>query len=458
MALIASSPQVQRYRPVQSLLMWAFGSIDRDWPWPWIRVLGLLCYIPYLLSALLWAYSTQLSRSGCLAVAVVMVVHPGLSGPLASIDGFASQLSMGIVWLGLWLAFALGQRLIVATLVCGVTMAMAIVTKEYSVGMIPLVILMALCLRHDRRVLGALVMAAAASLMVGGFMLARLWVAPPEDTGVAAFFSYSPVAWLQQEAMLLVAALFVGNTVWVFVNAGAMAFAVLFSGIAAFVLWLAAGIYLNLRVHGLRSGSDRNETPRERTLQPHRWMIFYALTLLAGGLPGCLVWKVSEMYAIGMILPVALLSGLAIDGWCKTRGKTRLLGLLAGGATIVVSLLSTLQKIEGVRSVGERAAHQLRQVVGLLPTGIHDVDIALVYRHEELPARRKYSVFHLGDDHLLTTLTLDWPRYGQNLKVRPVYFSSSKPPDLAGYVYALLWRADTETFERLDVADVPVTE
>ena len=69
MAFFRMSAQPHNYRPIQSLLMWAFGSMSDDKPQQliWIRVLHLLCMASYLGVGVIWLSRAPIGRAGSIA-------------------------------------------------------------------------------------------------------------------------------------------------------------------------------------------------------------------------------------------------------------------------------------------------------------------------------------------------------------------------------------------------------
>ena len=76
---------------------------------------------------------------------------------------------------------------------------------------------------------------------------------------------------------------------------------------------------------------------------------------------------------------------------------------------LAISIATIRSKVDEMVSLGERAQAQLDQVMALLPLDAHDIRVALLFDPAELPAKRTFSVYLMGDDVLLVhEMALNW--------------------------------------------------
>src|SRR5207248_4449036 len=134
------------------------------------------------------------------------------------------------------------------------------------------------------------------------------------------------------------------------------------------------------------------------------------------------------------------LCGLVADGYQKKRRPVPLFA----GAILLAALCSSIWtiriKIAGLRDVGDRAAAQIQQIISFLPPDAHDKRIAILFDSAQLPPRRTYAVYRMGDEVLLVhESVLDWPRPGSNLKLKSLTDQPLSDPQ--NYDLILRWDA-----------------
>jgi hypothetical protein len=165
------------------------------------------------------------------------------------------------------------------------------------------------------------------------------------------------------------------------------------------------------------------------------------------------MYHVSEMYLPPIIVPLALLCGLAGDAYRHTRkmGTVPILAIALAG--LISSILTIRTKIDGLRDVGDRAAAQIDQILAFMPPDARDRRIAIIFDPDQLPPPpRTYSVYRMGDEMLLVHPTvLEWPRPGMNLRIwtnlAPQELEEP-PPDPQSCDLILRWDVPTQKFIR----------
>jgi hypothetical protein len=255
--------------------------------------------------------------------------------------------------------------------------------------------------------------------------------------GGAKMLDFSPRQLAENVALFASGLLFFGNTIWVFAHQSSGVLAMVGGACLAATALIAIGLVRRARLEPA----------------PSRWIWFFVVGLIIAAFPTILLYHVSEMYVPPMILPFAMLGGIAVDGLASTRAGRGALFVIAPVA-LMSSVLTIRGKVDGLVDVGLRAEAQLRQVLSFIPPDTRDRRILLLFDERELPPRRTYSVFRMGDEILLVhELTPDWYRPGDDLKLQSFAVpdpAAAAKSDLAnGYDYVLLWDAAAQRFTRL---------
>jgi hypothetical protein len=183
---------------------------------------------------------------------------------------------------------------------------------------------------------------------------------------------------------------------------------------------------------------------------PDRWMTFMLIGLAIASFPTILLYHVSEMYVPPMLLPFALLCAMAADAWMSAARPMR----FALGAIATIALISSIatihHKVAGLIDVGERADAQLKQVLTFIPSDAHAVRIMLLFKRDELPPKRTYSVFRMGDEILLVhEPTIEWYRPGQGHILQSEVVDDPATFDKSKWSLVLLWHSETQSFTKL---------
>jgi hypothetical protein len=155
------------------------------------------------------------------------------------------------------------------------------------------------------------------------------------------------------------------------------------------------------------------------------------------------------MYLPPIVMPLALLAGMAADGYRRSTNRTLQIAATSVLLAIVIGSMITIRsKVAGLRDVGHRAADQIAQILSFLPADAHDKRIAILFDSSQLPPRRTYAVYRMGDEILLVhEIALEWPRPGKNLRLT----SKTDEPlaDPQAYDLILRWDAKAQHFERI---------
>ena len=383
--------QPDSYRPMQSLLMWLFGRVDEPMRWPSIRALHFLSSgVAFVVLGLLLR-QWRLGRAGVVIAAAVMALHPSLAAPVGSIDGFSSILSCAAVWWGVWMMTLARDRPWLGITLAAVALVVGTLVKEYAFAMTPMAVLAAWFLYPPRwrsAFITAFVMGALTVLL----LWARRFVKPTDMELPASDFSVDSLNVLVANALLVpVGGFFFGDSLWLYVQRDGPAIAVALLVVAMTMVALGGGLWRRLRALDVQ---EQHERGTRATVQ----VAFLLLTIPAITFPANAVMRMSEMYLCGLVFTVALLAGLAADGWARDRSRARRCMAIAMAAALAISsMLAVRHKIRDMVAIGERTRFQTNAILSAaegLPEGGR---IALLYRADQVPPRATFSSFRLPD-------------------------------------------------------------
>jgi hypothetical protein len=393
------------YRPFKALSIWAFAQISDQHREFWIRVLHFLGMTGYVVVLALWLSRMNLSPTACGFAGVMLLFHPVLPQALGSIDGIDGIAASAFLWLGAWCVLVWRDhpiRAMVATMICFV---LAAGWKEYSFGIVPLATWSMLCFSTKHRWRNSVILFIGLSVIFAGVLIVRQLAMPAGFGAVrgADYLALNPIQWIVNAAIMATGLLFFGNSIWVFVHQSAPVLAM----VGVCVVFAFAMIAI-----GLISKWKSNE-PGVRA-----WIIFLLGSLVFGSFPENVIFHESEMYLTPLLLPFALICAFAFDGWRSQAKGLRSVARVLVVAALISSVYTIAVKIEGLRDVGQRAENQIKQVLALLPPDAHDVKVAMVFDLSELPPRRTYAVYHMGDEVLVVhEVALDWLAPTRHLKL-----------------------------------------
>jgi hypothetical protein len=421
------------YRPFKALGIWAFANISDQHRVFWIRVLHFVGMLGYAVVLALWLSRMQLSLVACAIAAVALLFHPVLPQALGSIDGIDSIASSALIWLGAWFAFVWRERIIralIATMICFI---LAAGWKEYSFTIVPLAAWTVLCFAEKHRWRNAAILCGGLFVIFAGVLVVRQYAMPSGYGAVKGtdYLALSPIQWVVNAGVFATGLLFFGNSIWVYVHQSLPVLAM----VAACML-----IAFTIIALGIVSATRRKE------FRP--WVLFLAGSFIFASFPENVIFHVSEMYLTPLLFPMALLCGIAAQGY---RERSPALRFAACGFAVVALLSSVWTiywKIEGLRDVGERAEAQMRQIIALLPPDAHDLKVAMVFDLSELPPRRTYAVYRMGDEVLVVhAVALDWlvPERHLELGSFPLGREDFHPKE---WDYIFKWNYAKQRFER----------
>jgi hypothetical protein len=432
------------HRPFKSLGIWWFGRLSDAHPMFWIRVLHFLAMASYVCALALWVAELRLSLLGTLVAGCVLMFHPTMPQALASVDGVDSIASSALIWLGAWLVLLWRDQIWLALTAAVVCFLLAAGWKEYSFALVPLATWTIFCFSSKNRWRRALSLLAGMLVAFVVLLLIRKRAIPPGYGEGTNYASLNPLQWGQNAIVIFTGLLFFGNSIWVFVHQNAAVLAIVgVSVIAAFAI-IAAGTILWLQ--------SNRKAPS--TANKMLWIVFVLGCFVAASFPVNIIIHVSEMYLVPLFVPLAIFSGIAADGWRGASKPWRCVVLAATLGALISSLITIHVKVEGLRNVGERAERQLRQIIALLPPDAHDLKVAVVFDLSELPPRRTYSVYRMGDENLVVhPMALDWIAPQRHLTLGS--FSMTNPDfDPAKFDVLLKWNAATQQFQQVNAVDV----
>jgi hypothetical protein len=430
----AHSP-LKDYRPLQSVAYWAAGRWAIDDPFPLIHFLNFASFAFYATVVAAWTVLLRMSLGGAICTAVFVALHPILAGPLSDLDGFTRLVVSGWVWLGAYFAMRFANDLRRAILLSGGCLTIGLLFMEYAVGLIPLAVLAVYSARQRKPVAAAAALGVALLSVFGAYYAVRTHVVGSS----AELLTVAPLEWARNFAMLLSGVLFMGNTVWVYMNQHTVTYLVL--GLA--VVLLGGIVLLGLAQRYLWTG----------TAAKYRELGFLLTAFGAAFTPMVFMAHVSEIYATAIVVPLALMIGRAAEGWARLR-RPAFIGVIGLFVLhIAWALFSVESKVSSLRATGDRAAVQIDQLVRWVPPSPERQKIALVFLERELPERRTYSVFQAGDDHLLQpgygeAAAIEWLRPGRQHKLTHVLVSDRTQVKSQDYDVVLYWNASSREFER----------
>ncbi len=427
-ALFARSLTDNFYRPTKSFLIWLSGRGAEEGRAFRIRLAHFVSAVPYLVALALWLRLARLQWAGAIVAIAAFLLHPGLVATLSSIDGCGGMLASGFIWLGAWIIAAgrdhprlsLGGACLcfVAGLTC----------KEYIFSLVPLGAWSALVFR--RRWRPALITGAVLSTLFLVHLPLRSLVMATGSDASAHMIVLSPAS-LVKNAMLAVGGLtFVGDTVWLFLNRGPLSFAIAGASMLLAVAWLATGLRC----------ADK------------RWTAFLLVGLAIVMFPALLHHKnFAEKYLCPLLLPFALMTGLAFQTWQKSR--FRVVGFSALLLACVAASAADLRKNADMRAAGEFAEKQCLQVLELLGPNANHRRALLVFEPEDVATQPRYSIFRFGDDsYVMGPTPFTWWRPEADLKADVRVADQISGDTFTKYDLVARWDAESETFHAVQPA------
>jgi hypothetical protein len=430
------------YRPLQGLVYWAVGRWAHDNPFPLIHVLSFASFAFLAAIVAAWTALLRMSLGGTLCTALLLSLHPVFAGPLADLDGFTRMVVSGWVWLGTLFAVRFAGDLRLAVPLAATCFAIGLGFMEYAMGLVPLAVLGVWWARRRNRLVAAAILGAFLLIVFAAYYLIRIAIVGSSAERLAT----DPVEWARNFALLLSGVGFLGNTAWVYFHQSAGALALLAGSVTLLMVMVLAGLGVRYRA-SVPTDADSMAFPT-----PSREAGFLVTAFLASFTPMVLMTHVSEIYTTAIVVALALAAGRAAEGW--SRLPRPLFTSLAVAFLVLLgwAFLSVQSKVADLRETGDRAAAQLRQLLRWLPPDLRQQKVALVFLERDLPARRTYSVFRVGDDHLLqpgagVQWALEWSRPGSGHALEHLLVQDRSLIREQDFDLVLYWNPATRQFE-----------
>jgi hypothetical protein len=461
------------YRPLDSLLIWLFGNLVPSHPMWGIHFITLVMSTFMVAVGTLWVRQLRLSKIGAIVAIGLLCLHPVLALSEGSVDGVDSVGSTALLWLGAYFILVVRSRAAMTALVL-LVFCLGGLLKEYTFALLPLSLCVIFCLRarqsppwKDRSawrdalaLIGALV-AAFAALMVLRHLAME---ASPSARGLQ-YVSLDPRDWVENCLRIAGGLLFIANSCWAYVNGDSDWDMIL---VAAWTVLLGFTLASGLVMRWLwlprlphKSATEDPTMPAEQAAQKpapapdsaavptqglERWLIFLALALCAAPWPAVIMGHISEMYLPPLVVPFALLAGLAADGLAAAAKPLRIAAILLGAAVAVSCLLSITWKVDDLVDVGFRADDQMKKLLALIPPDAHGWKILILVGYPAHMIDLSYSTMISGDELLLKQAdVLEWPRYGSGHTVE-VDMAANPDVKTSGYDLVAIWDAGSQQF------------
>jgi len=423
-AIIRESNSALNYRPIRGLGLWAFANISPLNRIFWIHALHFIGATLMSVAGLLWMRTLPLGRAGVVAASIVTVLHPGLVAAICSLDGVDSTISTGLLWMGVWSIYRFREKPLVCATVAFVFFALGGVTKEYIFALVPLGAWTLFYFSSHARLLRMTVVVSSMMICFVLLMVVRNLTIPPTANRGADYLSFDPGQWASNLASFGVGLLLPGNTVWIFLNRFSPLLLASIPMIAALCLVVFGGVWKFWEINGER----------------HRWIIYLLTSIGLAMFPMIVMFHISEMYLPPLVIPFALLCGIAADGWRHYSFPAQIAVGVISFALLGNSIWAIEDKIAGMRRVGDRTDLQMENVLAVLPPDARDVKIAIAYNTFGMKANRRYSVFAMGDEIMLVhPNVLDWKAPGRGLKIETFPNSMTPPAADAKFDYYVFW-------------------
>jgi hypothetical protein len=342
------------YRPLQNVTFWIVGRWSRVHRLLLLRILHFASSAFYAAVLMLWTRTLGFSRSGVLAAACVVFLHPLLAGTLAGFDNYSRLVASALIWLGTWAAFRWAERPVVAVPIVGACFMTGLGYMEYAIALVPLAVVATAWRGGPRRLRRAGIMLVSLLGLFVAYFLIRVFGLTVGGAG-ADYISTHPIVWIKNLVMMLVAVLFFGNTVQVMMESTARSLGWMGLNAALTSVVVASGLWLGRREAFPRTDGDA-ETG---SIEHEAWStvpIFLSALFVLTFIPTVLMKHISEIYLSAMIPGLALLAGVSAQGWALASRPLRYAVVVFSGVQCVLAAGAIQAKVTGMNEVGERAA------------------------------------------------------------------------------------------------------
>lgn len=435
LSFFTETRQPDSYRPLQSLLMWLFGSVQEPGRWFSVRILHFLCSGALMASLGLMLHAWRIGKSGVIAAMLVAALHPTLVAPVGSVDGFSSTLSCAFVWIGVWAMYILRDRPIVGVVLACAALVLGTLVKEYAFALAPMGVLTALVF-YPRRWRWSIAAAIALGVLTFLLLWARQFAKPLDIAPDGPDFELESLRGLATNAGLVVAGgLFFGDSLGLYLD-------------RSLFMRLVSGLIFGLAVLYLAIGWWLARAPANRCR-----MLFLVLSFAAVTFPANAVMRISEMYLCGLVVAVALMFALAAEGWARARASNRTASWAILVALAITSGFAIWHKMTGMLQLGELAKVQADGLVSIVEASPAARRVKLLYRQDQLEPRPTFSSYRLADCYLIRP-TASWILFpGRDISIdcvpplpdeRAVRAASRDDADIVLY-----WDIAAQRYERL---------
>jgi hypothetical protein len=456
MSLFLASNQPKNYRPLQSLLAWAFARGSMPDPWFALRVLHFLSMSALGACAMMWTRVLPLRRVGVCVVGVVTYFHPAITPQLADTFGFAGLLASAFMWWGALAVYVFRQRPVYAVVVAGACLIVGGLVKEYTLGLAPLAAWTAFALPSRSRMALTAWIVLAMGACGAALMIVRRYTVLPGEVTQNWVPAPDPVQIASNCALFATVMMYFGHVAWVYVSRDLLSIIVFACSVGITLLLLVLGLWQGLRNaaadrHRQPTGPNKPEEAMAAGDSPpsaRRWVLYLMLSLPCACFPANVLPHVSEMYAGGLVLPVALLAGFAAEGMCGMSRPWRVMATVLFGAQMALACAAIAAKVSELRATGDRADIMLRQLDVLVPADASNQVYAMVFLRDQIPTSGQYSIYRIADDQLLLpglrskwNGVLVWLRPGKELYLDTLVVDSLAEVDADAYDRVFVWDA-----------------
>lgn len=409
-------PAAPYYRPGKELLMWAFGRLA-DSPEARaarVRVLHYITFVPLLAAYALWSRHLRASLPFMVASAAVLLLHPCLPATLTSIDGLGGMLVSGLMWLAAYVVAA-GRVPVAGAAACVfAAFAVGLIFKEYVFALIPLAAwACALRLGGRRRWRDALVVTAPTVALFVAYLVFRRSLMGDADSGYDVL-ARSARPLIVNAALAAAGLLFPGDTVWVYFHRSPAVLAGVAAACFGVVAWVAGGVRQAARADALVEPGGRPWSA---------WGLACWMVVAVGITTFPCVLRAdtfAEKYFAPMLLPAALLAGLAAHGWAAASLRGRLMAAAAFAVAVGFATSAVLHKNGLMRVSGQRAEELALRLLEVTPPDARRV--AAIYVVEPGRDPVYFSVYVVPDEIVLGDpdgLPFAWWQPNRDLRYDP---------------------------------------
>jgi hypothetical protein len=436
------------FRPAKHMVAWLVGSAFPEHRALAYRLLHFTVFAGYIVVLGLWIRWLGLTLGGAIVASLIFLLHPALPATLSSIDGFGGLTATVLMWLGTLLAIRFRESTAAVASVGAICFAIGGLFKEYIGALILLIGTTILMFRARARLASFIIVMIVLSIAFAGYMAARRYTMPGGEDQGSSFVAKTPRQLATNVALAGAGTFFPGNSIWVYLRRDALAFGVAGAASAAVFLVLLWGVRAAFR----RAMTTPRGTMREPRFTDPRVVRFLVIALALATFPCILHRKhFAEKYIAPMLLPLALLGGVAREQYRRSKRGTQLIaGAVAAGAT-VSSIAAVLDKNHGIRDAGERAEHIARQILAQVDDPAAPATLECAFLNSEMQHQPEYSVYVIPDFTLLSpgSYSFEWWQPGSKIRYQLKQVDSLEQAGRSEADYVFVWDAAGKRARRI---------